>query len=256
MAAQLPTYTAVLLLSLLSCVTTAAGVVLALRLRDNTRAVAAGIGFSVGIMILISIVELLPEAIAAVGAGATAGWACAGAALVWMANFVIPHAHLVSERGMASRVPVRSVYLVIIGLILHDVPEGFAMANAYVASPALGVLVALAIALHNLPEEFAMAVSAVMLRSRRFLFGAAALSALAEPLGAIIGLVAVGITPALNAHFLGLAAGAMIYVSVHELIPMARRYRHLGQFGWGAAASVLVYWLLAGLTVGWAAGVP
>jgi ZIP family zinc transporter len=43
-------------------------------------------------------------------------------------------------------------------LILHDVPEGFVMAYAYVASPALGVLVALAIALHNLPEEFAMAV--------------------------------------------------------------------------------------------------
>jgi ZIP family zinc transporter len=95
-----------------------------------------------------------------------------------------------------DRALVKSVYLVVYGLVLHDVPEGFAMANAYVASPALGLLVALAIALHKLPEEFAMAVPAVMLKSKGFLFGAALLSALAEPLGAIIGLIAVGLAPA------------------------------------------------------------
>lgn len=43
-----------------------------------------------------------------------------------------------------------------VGLVLRDMPEGLAMANAHAASPALGALVALAIALHNLPEEFAM----------------------------------------------------------------------------------------------------
>jgi len=48
------------------------------------------------------------------------------------------------------------------------------MANAYVASPALGVLVGLAIALHNVPEEFAMAVPLVMLRSKASLYRAAA----------------------------------------------------------------------------------
>lgn len=89
--------------------------------------------------------------------------------------------------------------MVVIGLILHDVPEGFAMANAYIASPSLGLLVGLAIALHNLPEELAMAVPALKLRSQRFLLQAAALSALAEPLGAVIGLVAVEAVPGLNA---------------------------------------------------------
>jgi zinc transporter ZupT len=42
------------------------------------------------------------------------------------------------------------------GLILHDIPEGFAMANAHIASPSLRLLVSLAIALHNLPDGFAM----------------------------------------------------------------------------------------------------
>jgi metal-dependent hydrolase (beta-lactamase superfamily II)/zinc transporter ZupT len=246
-------YTAIILLSFLSIITTCLGVALALKLRENAMAIAAGIGFSAGIMILISILELIPESIAAMGIGATVGSACTGAILIWVANLVIPHLHLVEENTIADKAIIRSVYLVVFGLILHDVPEGFAMANAYVASPALGLLVALAIALHNLPEEFAMAVPAVMLKSRRFLFGAALLSALAEPLGAVIGLMAVGIAPALNAHFLAFAAGAMIFISIHELIPMARRYRHVGLFVCGVLLSALVYWLLADITAGQAA---
>jgi len=244
------TYTAVILLSLLSCLTTSLGVWLALSLRENARALAAGIGFSAGIMTLISVRELIPESIAAIGVAASLGSASAGAALVWIAHFIVPHAHLVEERGIANRAAMRSAYLVAFGLILHDVLEGFAMANAYVASPALGRLVALAIALHNLPEEFAMAVPLVMLRSKASLFGAALLSALAEPLGAVVGLFAVGVAPALNAHFLALAAGAMLFVSVHELVPMAARYPRGNFFFLGILLSALVYALLAGMTVG------
>jgi len=244
------TYTAVILLSLLSFLTTWLGVVLALKLRENARAIAAGIGFSVGIMILISALELIPEAVAAMGLGATLGSVALGIGLVWAAHFIVPHIHLVEEKGLVDPALIRSAYLVVFGLILHDVPEGFAMANAYVASPALGVLVSIAIALHNLPEEFAMSVPAVMLKSKRFLFGAALLSALAEPLGAVIGLASVSIAPALNAHFMAFAAGAMIFVSIHELIPMARRYRHIGLFVAGTVLSVAVYWLLARMTVG------
>lgn len=244
-----PTYTAVLLLSLLSVLTTALGVVLALKLRENRRAIAAGIGFSVGIMVLISLLELIPEASAAMGLGATLTSAVLGAALLWAMHLVIPHTHLFPETGLTNRVLFRSAYLVAFGLILHDVPEGFAMANAYVATPTLGVLVAVAIALHNVPEEFAMAVPVMLLRSKRLLFGAAFLSALAEPLGAILGLVAVGIAPSLNAHFMAFAAGAMLFVSIHELIPMAQRYRHIGLFLVGVLVSALVYWLLARLTV-------
>jgi ZIP family zinc transporter len=252
-----PTYTTVLLLSLLSCLTTAAGVALALRLRENTRAIAAGIGFSVGIMVLISTLELIPEATAAMGIGATLTSAALGAALLWVMHIIVPHTHLFPETALINRALFRSSYLVAFGLILHDVPEGFAMANAFVAAPTLGVLVAVTIALHNLPEEFAMAVPMLLLRSKRLLFGAAFVSAMAEPLGAILGLVAVGMAPALNVHFMAFAAGVMLFVSIHELIPMARRYRHPGAFLGGTVLSTLVYWLLAHLTVGLAiTGMP
>jgi ZIP family zinc transporter len=247
------TYAAVIVLSLLSCLTVGLGVALALRLRENARAIAAGIGFSAGIMILVSGWELIPASLAAVGPGATLGSALAGAGLIWSAHFVMPHVHLFNEQGWADKALMHSAYLVAFGLILHDVPEGFAMANAYVASPGLGVLVALAIALHNLPEQFAMAVPLVMLRSKTSLYVGALLCALAEPLGALIGLAAVGVAPALNAHFLAFAAGAMLFVSIHELVPMAQRYRHLGFFLWGILASTLVYVLLTALTTGLAA---
>jgi ZIP family zinc transporter len=244
------TYAAVIVLSLLSCLTVGLGVALALRLRENARAIAAGMGFSAGIMILVSAWELIPASLAATGPGATLGSALAGAGLIWGAHFVIPHVHLFDEHGLADKALARSAYLVAFGLILHDVPEGFAMANAYVASPGLGVLVALAIALHNLPEQFAMAVPLVILRSRTSLYIGALLSALAEPLGAVMGLAAVGVAPAFNAHFLALAAGAMLYVSVHELVPMARRFAHLGYFAGGAVLSLAVYWGLAAFTSG------
>lgn len=242
------THAAVLLLSLLSLLTTWLGVMLAFWLRENARAIAAGIGFSTGIMLLISLLELVPESIGIMGAPSTLLSFALGAGLVWTAHLIVPHIHLVEEKGMADRMLVRTAYLVAFGLILHDVPEGFAMANAYIASPELGVLVAIAIALHNVPEEFAMAVPAVMIRSRRFLYGAALLSALAEPVGAVIGLVVVGIAPALNAHFMAFAAGAMSFVSLHELVPMARRYRNMGMFALGAILSVVVYGLLSRIT--------
>jgi ZIP family zinc transporter len=240
------THLAVVLLSLLSCLTTSLGVVLALVLRESARAIAVGIGFSAGIMVLISLVELLPEAIAGLGTATALASAILGATLIWVANLVIPHTHFVAEKGRGiDTALIRSAYLVVFGLILHDVPEGFAMANAYVASPRLGVLVALTIALHNLPEEFAMALPALTVRSGRFLLGAALLSALAEPFGAIIGLVAVGIAPWLNAGFLALAAGAMLFVSTHELIPMARRYGHTRLFLLGIAGAAALHRLLA-----------
>ena len=242
------TYVAVLLLSLLSFLTTSVGVLLATLIRENTRAVAFGIGFSAGIMILVSVFELIPEADSAVGAPRTAVALGFGAMLLLGINFTIPHSHLIPEHGLGDTRLVTSVYLVVIGLIVHDVPEGFAMANAYIADPSLGLLVALAIALHNLPEEMAMALPATTLQSRRFLLGAAVLSALAEPVGAVVGLLAVEALGGLNGYFLAFAAGAMLFVSFHELLPMARRYGRLRWFSAGILLSVAVHRLLALVT--------
>jgi ZIP family zinc transporter len=145
---------------------------------------------------------------------------------------------------------LRASTLVALGLILHDFPEGVAMANAYIDSPSLGILISLAIALHNIPEEFAMAVPAVASQRRAMLFAMAFVSALAEPAGALVGLVLVHLQPALNAVFMALAAGAMIFVSLHELLPMAARFGNLLLFGVGLGLSVPVYVLLRWIVPG------
>jgi ZIP family zinc transporter len=236
---------AVLLLALLSVITTMVGVALAIYLGKNERAIAVGIGFSAGIMLLVSLLELIPEASSEAGMGAALLAFILGMLIVAVLHWVIPHTHLVKESGVFPGVLLRTAYLVAFGLILHDVPEGFAMANAYIASPSLGVLVALAIAIHNIPEEFAMAVPIVLVRRKRFLYLAAFLSGLAEPLGALIGLVAVHFHPKFNSLFLAFAAGAMVFVAVHELLPMARLYQKVRLFVFGALLSVLIYVLLA-----------
>jgi len=90
-----------------------------------------------------------------------------------------------------------------------------------------------------------MAVPAVATKRRAVLFRAAIVSALAEPAGAMIGLFAASADPDLVPLFMALAAGAMIFVSLHELVPMAKYYGKLHLFAVGMFASFVAYFLLA-----------
>ena len=235
------TYIVILLLAALSGLTTVIGFLLAIYVSRSRKWIAVGIGFSVGIMLLISFLELIPESLATAKLDSVITAVGLGAGLIGLMHYVIPHTHLIKEQGLFGEQRLRTAYLVTFGLILHDFPEGFAMANAYIASPSLGVAVALAIALHNIPEEFAMAVPVASTGSRSFLLRSAVLSACAEPLGAAIGLFAASFDPSLVPLFMAFAAGAMIFVSLHELVPMAKQYGRLEYFGIGVTASVGVY---------------
>lgn len=243
-------YGAILGLALLSGCATLFGVMLAVWLGDDDRAIAVGLGFSAGIMLLIAGLELVPAATAVLTLWPTLLWAGGGLLFLALANALIPHSHLVDETEPFQARQFKTAYLVVFGLVLHDFPEGFALTNAFLLAPDLGVLVAIGIALHNIPEEFAMAVPALATSSRRLLFGGALVSALAEPAGAALGLLAVHYRPGLNEGFMAFAAGAMVFVSLHELLPAAHRYGRFGLFGVGLAASVLVYAILTWLVTG------
>lgn len=233
------------ILALLSGMTTLIGVYLAIHSTKSPRSIAFGIGFSTGIMLLVSFLELLPAAITTSNLSQTLIALMSGVCLMAALHWLIPHTHLFKEKGQFNNVRlVRSAYLVAFGLILHDIPEGFAMANSFLTSPSLGFFVALAIALHNIPEEFAIAVPAVTLHNKQFLYKAAFISGLAEPAGAALGLYAAYLSAALVPFFLSFAAGAMIFVSLHELVPMARRYGHIHIFVLGIAVSIFIHVML------------
>jgi ZIP family zinc transporter len=243
------TWGVVLLLAFISGLTTLLGVALGLRFGRSASAIPAGIGFSAGIMVLLALGELLPAALAAVPGARVWGAVALGAGVLAALHIVIPHIHLVEERGRLDIASLRTSYLVALGLALHDFPEGVAMANAYLEAPSLGILVFSAVALHNVPEGFAMAVPAAADR-RPSLVLAAVGAALSEPAGTILGLTVSHADPGLNALLMALAAGAMLFVSVHELLPMALRFGRLKLFGAGLALSVPVYLLLAVLIRG------
>ena len=241
------TYLAVLVLAFLSGITTIIGVLLALWLKKSVKGIVIGLGFSAGIMLLISFFELIPESIGAAGVFKAVTATFFGILLVAILNFILPHTHLIKEKGKFKGSLMKTAYLVAFGLILHDFPEGFAMANSYIFSPGLGILVALAIAIHNIPEEFSIAIPLVMTKKKSFLLKAAFLSGLAEPAGAAVGLFSVFLLPALNPLFMAFAAGAMIFVSIHELVPMAKRYKRTNLFVLGMILSAIVYAGLSGL---------
>jgi ZIP family zinc transporter len=121
---------------------------------------------------------------------------------------------------------IKISYLVAIGILIHDFPEGFAMASSFWVEARLGLLVALGIVIHNIPEEFALAVPLVLTNKMKLLMKFLVLSALAEPFGAIFGIALASLVPEFNTFFLAFAAGVMVFVSIDELVPLA--YEHDG----------------------------
>ena len=235
-------------LGLLSGITTVIGVGLAILLEKNKRAIAIGIAFSGGIMIAMSVLELIPEAVTHIGYRNASLATASGIIVFFLLNYLIPHLHLErEEQNPFGIVSLKSAYLVVFGLILHDLPEGFAMANSWLSQPSLGLMMAIAIALHNIPEELAMAVPLIAVKKKKMLFKAALISAMAEPVGAITGLVVVQAFVDLTYYLLPFTAGAMIFISLHELFPMVKKYRQPASFATGLALSVVVYLVLESL---------
>jgi ZIP family zinc transporter len=155
-------------------------------------------------------------------------------------HLVVPHTHMFHERGKTGKLVV-TAFLVSLGMILHDFPEGFSMASSYLFSAGLGMIVMLSIALHNIPEGFAIAIPLILTNRKGFLYKMTFLSAFAEPIGAVLGIALVSIIPMFNPLFLAFGAGAMIFVSVDELFPLAMNYHKPAFFAFGMGISFAVY---------------
>ena len=141
--------------------------------------------------------------------------------------------------------------MVALGLGIHNFPEGMATFAGALQDVSLGVAIAGAIALPNIPEG--LAVSAPIYAatgSRRKAFLWSFLSGVAEPAGAAV--AALFLLPFLNEAVLGLmlaaVAGIMVFISLDELVPVARSFgeEHLSIVGVGLGMAVMAasLWLL------------
>lgn len=229
---------------------------------DSHKTLALGLGLSAGVMIYVSLVELLPEGRAAIAAdrGAPAAeWIAVlaffgGIALIGLIDKLVPDAVNPHEPGTTqdeerSRRLMRTGLVSATALALHNFPEGFATFVAALQDPEIAVPVAAAIAIHNIPEGIAVSVPihhATGSRAKGFWYSAA--SGLAEPLGAVIGflLLAQFLSDALLGIVFCGVAGIMVFISLDELLPTAEEYgeHHLAIYGLIGGMAVMAVSLL------------
>ena len=215
-----------LLASLLAGLATGlGGLMIALFPRVSRRAYDTLLGFSAGVMLAAGSITLLWPAMQRNGFAAPALGFVAGAALVYLLEFAVPHLEPHFAPELASSTDKRLGLLMAAALTLHHIPEGLAIGVAFASGGrAMGVVVAVAIALQNIPEGLAVAMplrAAGASRGRAIAW--ASLSGLAEPLAAALGVWFAGMLDGALSFGMALAAGAMIFVASDQLIPESHR---------------------------------
>ena len=204
-------------------------------------------GVAAGVMAVASIVGLLLPAADEGTAPAVAGGAVAGA------GFLLVMRRLLRDRqvhvGRLTGVGVRRSALVFAVLLVHSLPEGFAIGTAYASTrEGLGLFVVLAITIQNVPEGTATAIpmnDAGFGRAQQF--WAAVATSVPQPVGAVIAYLLVDQVEALLPVSFAFAAGAMLALVAVDLLPSAfvRGARLMGLAGTAAGASVMLALTLA-----------
>ncbi|MGD9758480.1 MAG: ZIP family metal transporter [Comamonas sp.] len=150
-----------------------------------------------------------------------------GAALLAM-DRLLPHEHFIKGREGSHARQLRRTWLFVIAITLHNLPEGLAIGVGYAANDGLRASsLTLGIAIQDVPEGFVVAASLLAAGyTRGFAVVLGALTGLVEPLGAVIGAIVVSSSTMLLPWGLGFAAGAMLFVISHEIIPESHRKGH------------------------------
>lgn len=243
------------------------GAIGVMRPTTSHRFLATALGFSAGVMIYVSLMEILPKGMEALHGehGDRAGmWAAVGAFFAGMAVTAVidrlvpgevnPHEPkaLTSSTHHARRRArmMKAGTLTAVALALHNFPEGFATFIAALNDATLALPIVLAIAIHNIPEGIAVAVP---LReatgSRLKAWGWATASGLAEPLGALVGflLLMPVVGPAAMGYAFAAVAGVMVFIAIDELMPTAQETgeHHAATYGMMAGMAVMAISLVA-----------
>ncbi len=252
-------------LTLLAGLSTGVGSAIAfLCRRTSRRFLSVSLGFSAGVMIYVSLAEILGEARTSLTAhlgGRAGSWAAAaaffgGMVVIAVIDKLIPseeNPHEVrsveKEREPGPDRLMRMGVLTALAIAVHNFPEGLATFVSALQEPGLAIPVVAAIAIHNIPEGIAVSVPIYQATgSRRKAFLYSFLSGLAEPVGAFLGWLV--LMPVMNDAVFGIlfagVAGVMVFISFDELLPAAREYgeHHLSLYGLISGMAVMAVSLL------------
>lgn len=239
--------------------------------KTNTKLLSVALGFSAGVMIYVSFVEIFVKAQVALVSefGETYGQYYTvlsffgGMLFIALIDKFIPHFEnphegikiedlhdLSEEREYKKRSGLyRTGLFAAVAIAIHNFPEGLATFASALKDPELGISIAIAIAIHNIPEGIAVSIPiyyATHNRKKAFLFSF--LSGLAEPLGAIVGffLFYSYFTDGVFGILFAGVGGIMVFISLDELLPAAKEYgeHHLSIYGLLAGMAVMAVSLL------------
>jgi len=197
--------------------------------RLSERVVDLGMGFSAGAMIVISFTGLIIPAIEISDFSIVAFSFIMGVIIIVLTDEFLPHEHLIKgfEGSKILKKRLRVAWLIAFAMTIHNLPEGAAVGAAIVRDIESGVVLAIAIGLQNMPEGLAVALpfSTIKKNVKTGLL-LALFSGIVEPLIAVLTASLVFVAIYALPYALALAAGAMIYVVSHEIIPESHRYGH------------------------------
>lgn len=257
--------TAFLLTSIAGLSTGVGSLVAFLSKGSGKKFLSVSLGFSAGVMIYVSMIEIFSEARESLtdymgdvkGSWVTAAAFFAGMLIIAAIDRLIPsednpHEFAHSEGGAsapgASRL-MRTGLFTALAIAVHNFPEGMATFVSALQDPEIALPIVAAIGIHNIPEGIAVSVPIYQATgSRAKAFAYSFLSGLAEPLGALLGWLVLMpfITEAVFGVVFAAVAGIMVFISLDELLPAAREYgeHHLSIYGLISGMMVMAVSLL------------
>ena len=252
-------------LTMLAGLTTAFGGAIAfITKKNNLKALSVGLGFSAGVMIFVSLVDIIPGAkeMLKTNFPNSFEWLVlfgfiAGLLVSVLIDYFLPD-HVDTQELLNPDAPEddsnhykhyklkRAGMLTAIAICVHNFPEGMATFLTTTQDIRLGLSVALAIAIHNIPEGIAVALPIYHVTGKkRYAMLYAAMSGITEPIGAVVGMLFFGLLfPQVLVGFLMAAvAGIMTYISFDTLLPLAKEYGNWHLSIVGIISGILFIWM-------------
>lgn len=271
----------ILLLSLMASFGTGLGGLIAIIRTPGRRSYGFLMGITAGVMICLAFLELVQESIELSNwYTATIGFGLGAVFMLVLDNYA-PHIRFGEreirkeqeafegcncENGDISRKRkrqrkflngngqgvdhslVNTGLLLAIGITIHNLPEGIAVGAGYLHNPQFGLFIAVAILLHNIPEGIATALPLCKAGiCKRDALKVAFLSGLAEPAGALLASMFLVRFTALLPAALAFAGGVMVFITLDELIPTARKYGNENYTALGIIAGSMFVFILTGI---------